>query len=69
MSAPLKLTIRVTPSAKKQRLQTSSTGQWGGVSVNGATLNLPGQTLVVPTGSVQYWTTILTEVIAALNAE
>lgn len=69
MSATMKLTVRVTPSSKKQRLQTSSTGSWGGVSVNGATLNLPGQTLVVPTDSVQYWTTILNQVIAALNAE
>lgn len=64
MAQTNKITIRVTPSSKKQNVQVSTTGKWGGVALNGMTISLPGSTLTVPTSAPQYWTAILDLVLA-----
>jgi hypothetical protein len=66
MATQNKITVRVTPSSKKQTISVRTTGTWGGVQLGGMNIDLPGQTLTVPTSDTQYWTAILTAVLAAI---
>lgn len=66
MSSTNKITVRVTPSAKKQNVQVRTTGKWGKVSLSGMTISLPDAVLTVPTTAEQYWTSILNQVLAAI---
>lgn len=69
MATQNKITIRVTPAAKSQTVSVRTTGTWGGVTLAGMSIDLPQQTLVVPTSAGQYWTAILNEVLANIPVD